>query len=164
MAGIFRTLANAVKGTTPEVSSAKGPTQPADQTRRMTAADLAQARSADPDGEDVTEMTLAVTGSRPLLRRIGAPAGAAEKFFLSVTGVTRIGRASDNDIVIDADAASSHHCQIDQQGSTYTLTDLGSTNKTWVNGVEKTKAVLRNGDEITMGSTKMVFALFGDRR
>lgn len=43
------------------------------------------------------------------------------------------------------------------------LSDLGSTNKTWVNGVEQSRAELHNGDQIKVGDTTLVFGLFGDR-
>ncbi len=115
------------------------------------------------DEEEVTAMTLAVSSSRPLLRRVSGPSPSTETFFLSPTAATRIGRSRDNDIVLSEDAASSSHCRIEKQGDSWVLTDLGSTNKTWVNGVEKTQVVLRNGDEIRAGETTLVFAMFGDR-
>jgi pSer/pThr/pTyr-binding forkhead associated (FHA) protein len=115
------------------------------------------------DDEDVTAMTLAVVGNRPFLKRVSGPAGPRDTFFLAPTGVTTIGRARDNAIELTEVAASSHHCRIEKQGNTYVLTDLGSTNKTWVNGVEKDRVVLRNGDTVKVGETTMIFALFGDR-
>ena len=115
------------------------------------------------DEEEVTEETLAVTGTRPFLKEISSPSKSRKTYFLSATGVTAIGRSRDNDIVIAEDAASSHHCRIEKQGNTFTLIDLGSTNKTWVNGAEKDRVVLRNGDKVKIGDTTMVFALFGDR-
>lgn len=116
----------------------------------------------DASDDDVTEFTLAVTGNRPfLLLTVGT--GAGSKHFLSATGTTTIGRSSSNDIVVKGTAASATHCRIEQKGATYVLTDLGSTNQTWVNGAAVEQAVLRNGDEIRIGDATMSFALFGSR-
>lgn len=123
------------------------------------------ARTAQPDNaeeEEVTEFTLAVAG-RPLLRITSGAGSGAKDFFLSPIGVTTIGRGADNDIVIPGDAASTRHCHIEKKGGAYVLIDDGSTNRTWVNGAEKQRVVLRNGDQIKVGETTMVFALFGDR-
>jgi len=112
--------------------------------------------------EDVTEFTLAVTGDRPFLLVTTGP-GAGTKHFLSATGTTTIGRSRGSDIVVEASAASATHCKVVQKGATYVLTDLGSTNQTWVNGVAVEQAVLRNGDQIQIGDATMSFALFGNR-
>ncbi|MBK5257843.1 MAG: FHA domain-containing protein [Vicinamibacteria bacterium] len=56
------------------------------------------------------------------------------------------------------------HCVIEKLGNSYLLSDLGSTNKTWVNGVEQARVELRNGDQIKVGNTTLVFGLFGDRQ
>ncbi len=117
---------------------------------------------AGADEEEVTDETLAVVVNRPFLVMVSA-SGRKTKYFLSPTGVTTIGRASENDIVIPEDAASARHCSVQKQGSAYVLSDLDSTNKTWVNGVAREQVVLRNGDQVTIGETTMVFALFGDR-
>jgi len=116
----------------------------------------------DDEDEEVTEFTLAVTGNRPLLRVLSGP-GLPGNRFLSATGLTAIGRTNDNDIVLAETAVSSKHCRIEQQGNRFVLLDLGSTNGTWVNGVAQERAVLRNGDQIKVGDTTMVFALFGER-
>ena len=48
-------------------------------------------------------------------------------------GVVTIGRALDNRLVVDNPIASSHHAQIRPEIDGYCLTDLGSTNGTFVN-------------------------------
>jgi len=45
-----------------------------------------------------------------------------------------IGRAEDNDVILDDPRVSRHHARLDFSGSTATLIDLGSTNGTWVQG------------------------------
>jgi pSer/pThr/pTyr-binding forkhead associated (FHA) protein len=62
-----------------------------------------------------------------------------------------IGRKDDNDICIDHMAVSGHHARIDKdttEGS-YTVTDLNSTNGTFVNGKKMTTAVLKPNDWMT---------------
>ncbi len=69
-----------------------------------------------------------------------------------------IGRAADNDIVIDDNTVSRHHARLDMQASTYILTDLGSANGTWVNGRRlSAPVVLQAGDSIRFGE-RAVFA------
>ncbi|KPK54813.1 MAG: hypothetical protein AMJ63_02120, partial [Myxococcales bacterium SG8_38_1] len=53
---------------------------------------------------------------------------------------------------------SKEHCHIELQGEDYVLKDLGSLNGTFVNGTRVTnEQLLRPGDEITIGSTRIVF-------
>jgi soluble lytic murein transglycosylase-like protein len=49
--------------------------------------------------------------------------------------ITRIGRSSDNDVIItDAAIVSSHHVEIHKEGDAYRLCDLNSKNGTYLNG------------------------------
>jgi hypothetical protein len=115
------------------------------------------------DREEVTFKTLAVASNRPFLKMVSGPSRSEETFFLSATRATTIGRSPSNDIVLSEGAASTEHCRIEKQADTFVLIDLDSTNKTWVNGAEKSRVVLRNGDRIKIGETTMVFVLFGER-
>jgi hypothetical protein len=66
-----------------------------------------------------------------------------------------IGRLSECDIVIDDTGASRRHAQIKTTGGVSTLTDLGSTNGTKVNGRDVQSAELADGDRITVGATQI---------
>ena len=68
-----------------------------------------------------------------------------------------LSRALDNDIVLPEDPVSAEHCRLERHDSTFRLIDLGSTNKTWVNGRQTDDAVLRNGDQVRVGRTTFVF-------
>lgn len=92
----------------------------------------------------------------PRLRETSVPAWAARLVVLDAPVVT-LGRALDNVIVLPEDPVSANHCRIERDGETFRLIDLGSTNKTWVNGHPVAKAVLRDGDEIRVGRTKFTF-------
>jgi hypothetical protein len=91
------------------------------------------------------------------LRETSAPAWACRVIELGAATVS-IGRALDNDIVLPEDPVSSQHCRIVRQADGgYELVDLGSTNKTWVNGHKVKSTPLRNGDQIRVGTTTFVF-------
>jgi predicted transcriptional regulator len=70
-----------------------------------------------------------------------------------------IGKAAENDIAVAEDPTASHlHAVLEQFPAGWCVTDLGSSNGTWVNG-ERIWASrrLRHGDEIRVGQTRLVF-------
>jgi FhaA, N-terminal domain/FHA domain len=71
--------------------------------------------------------------------------------------VITIGRLSESDIVIGDTSASRRHAQIRTVDGVSTLTDLGSTNGTKVNGRDVQSAALNDGDTITVGSTNIEY-------
>jgi FHA domain-containing protein len=79
---------------------------------------------------------------------------------LDSTPVT-IGRAGDNDLAIDADEfASVHHAKIEPRRDGVWVTDLDSTNGTFVNGVKVTRPrKLSPGDVIRVGETDLRYDL-----
>ena len=71
-----------------------------------------------------------------------------------------IGRESGSDIVIRDPNVSRTHAELRlEHGNTWVLTDLGSTNGTYVNGREISSQPLRDGDLIDIGTTTLVFEL-----
>jgi hypothetical protein len=68
-----------------------------------------------------------------------------------------IGRLSESDIVIGDTSASRRHAQIRTADGVSTLTDLGSTNGTKVNGRDVQSAALSDGDTITIGATNIEY-------
>jgi len=83
-------------------------------------------------------------------------AGTEKKFLLSGSNV-KIGRSSDNHIVIPDPNASRRHAEIVNEGAKYLLKDLGSTNGTYVNGSKIKERELKDGDKIAIGATKFYF-------
>jgi FHA domain-containing protein len=76
--------------------------------------------------------------------------------------VLKIGRAADNTLVIQDPQASSHHTEIAPGfgGTSYQVTDLGSTNGTFVNEqrlAPNSPHTLNPGDVIRIGSTTMTY-------
>jgi pSer/pThr/pTyr-binding forkhead associated (FHA) protein len=70
-----------------------------------------------------------------------------------------IGKAAENDVALPDDATASHlHAVLERFAAGWCVTDLGSSNGTWVNG-ERIWASrrLRTGDEIRIGQTRLLF-------
>ena len=70
---------------------------------------------------------------------------------------TVIGRSKDCDLQLDDPNASRRHAEVRQEGASYWIVDLDSTNGLEVNGRRAKRAKLDTGDKITIGSTDLVF-------
>jgi pSer/pThr/pTyr-binding forkhead associated (FHA) protein len=68
-----------------------------------------------------------------------------------------IGRKPENDIQIDNLAVSGHHAKIDKTGVRYILTDLQSTNGTYIKNQRVTSHTLTHGDHIQIGKHVLLF-------
>lgn len=78
--------------------------------------------------------------------------------FLLSGDLIRIGRAPQNEIVIQAKGVSRFHCQIRRDKQQLILEDLNSTNGTHVEGYPlQTPFVLSAGDEVFLCNEKLVF-------
>ncbi|MFF9346713.1 FhaA domain-containing protein [Streptomyces sp. NPDC014734] len=67
-----------------------------------------------------------------------------------------LGRSTDADVRIDDPGVSRRHCEI-RTGTPATIQDLGSTNGIVVDGQHTTRATLRDGSRIVVGSTTIVY-------
>jgi pSer/pThr/pTyr-binding forkhead associated (FHA) protein len=82
----------------------------------------------------------------------------SRRFALEADRAT-IGKSAENDLHIEDDATASHlHAVLERFPAGWCVSDLGSSNGTWVNG-ERIWASrrLRHGDEIRIGQTRLVF-------
>jgi pSer/pThr/pTyr-binding forkhead associated (FHA) protein len=68
-----------------------------------------------------------------------------------------VGRARDNDIVIENLSVSRNHARIKKQDGKFILTDMNSANGTLVNGVRISKTEVVPNDEITVGKHTLIF-------
>ena len=68
-----------------------------------------------------------------------------------------IGRSRECDITISDSNVSRRHAEVVQEGATYWIADLDSTNGTELNGRKITREKLADGDRITIGATDIVF-------
>src|SRR5262245_29090359 len=71
--------------------------------------------------------------------------------------MTRIGRAPDNEIVLPDNLVSRYHAQIERNGVSFVVSDLGSKNGIQVNDKREIEFRLRRGDRIQVGETQLVF-------
>jgi pSer/pThr/pTyr-binding forkhead associated (FHA) protein len=69
-----------------------------------------------------------------------------------------IGRSRDCDIQLSDTNVSRRHAELRQEGASYWVVDLGSTNGLEVNGKRVKRAKLNDGDTITVGSTEVRFS------
>ena len=69
-----------------------------------------------------------------------------------------LGRSRDVDVQIEDPNISRRHAEIVQEGSTYWLVDLGSTNGTEVDGRRVQRARLDDGSRFTVGETTVTFS------
>lgn len=87
-----------------------------------------------------------------LFQESGAEAGRLWRFDI---GRVRLGRSPDNDLALDPHQdldASSRHCEIAWQNDSWVVSDLGSRNGTFVNGVRVQQRVLHAGDVLLLGA------------
>lgn len=73
------------------------------------------------------------------------------------TGSNIVGRGSESDLQLLDQGISRRHLDIQFDGNYATAYDLGSTNGTTVNGHEISSQLLRHGDVIRVGHTRIVF-------
>ena len=70
-----------------------------------------------------------------------------------------IGRLPECEVVLPDSNVSRRHAELRRKGDGVFVTDLGSTNGTRVNGTPVREQLLASGDEVSVGSTKLVFEM-----
>jgi GGDEF domain-containing protein len=68
-----------------------------------------------------------------------------------------IGRASECALSLQHPSVSRHHCEISRDGDHYFIEDLGSTNRTYLNGKAVRREELHDGDQISVGNNAIKF-------
>jgi len=85
-------------------------------------------------------------------------ASGEKKLVTSQKEILRIGRRTDNEIVLDDPSVSRRHAEIFQKEGTFYIIDTGSTNGTLVNGLRIVEPVaLTPADSIEIGTAEIVF-------
>ncbi|MEU8951358.1 DUF3662 and FHA domain-containing protein [Streptomyces sp. NPDC048489] len=107
-------------------------------------------------------------GPSPMGHRPGASAGPAgggrTRHWIEINGARHqisrptlvLGRSTEADVRIDDPGVSRRHCEI-RTGTPSTIQDLGSTNGIVVDGQHTTRATLRDGSRIVVGSTTIIY-------
>jgi hypothetical protein len=97
-----------------------------------------------PDSATRAYLLVRTEGAAPVQFDLGGP-------------VISIGRASDNDVIVDDGMVSRHHCQLKLQHGAYSFIDLGSRNGSFVNRQPVSQVALGPGDRILIGETEIEF-------
>lgn len=86
------------------------------------------------------------------------PDGEQVEFPLTAPVMT-VGRDETADIQVDEPLVSRLHARVERRGEDYVVIDLGSTNRTRVNGEAVHERVLANGDEVRFARARCVFVV-----
>lgn len=120
---------------------------------------IAQAASA-PAAVEGTQVMAALSETVPSL--VGLNGSVKGQSFKFSGGRCKIGRdASECDVVLDDAGVSSLHAQIINEGETWKLINLMSSNGSFVNGQRVQTAYLSGGDRLQFGATELIFNLGG---
>ncbi|MEC8422236.1 MAG: FHA domain-containing protein, partial [Myxococcota bacterium] len=88
-----------------------------------------------------------------VVRRPGQP----ERRMILGPGVTHLGRAEDNDLVLPDIGVSRRHARIVVEGETFRFEDLGSGNGSFYNGNQVETQALSDGDEVVIEPFTLTF-------
>lgn len=96
--------------------------------------------------------------------------GNEQIFELPSSGIYKVGRANDNDIVLNDRRVSRYHAHIRIENGQFILVDgyfvngelRRSVNQVFVNGIQSYEKVLQSGDIITIGSSRLEFRVVKD--
>jgi hypothetical protein len=102
------------------------------------------------EGEDEPETTIAPPG-RPFLILQG------RHHVNLLRPVVSIGRALDNDVILEGSRVSRHHAQLRRRYGRYVLYDLGSSTGTRINDYPVEECVLHSGDVISFADVQVIY-------
>ena len=111
---------------------------------------------AQPPAPDATAVFVVpgAEGPRATIREI-RPDRSSRSIVLDGRPLT-IGRSPDNGLVVRDGRASRHHARIDIRRGSLVLTDLGSTNGSFVNDRRVESVALGEGDRLRIGTTTLI--------
>jgi pSer/pThr/pTyr-binding forkhead associated (FHA) protein len=82
--------------------------------------------------------------------------GSGSRFLLD-QDVVSAGRHPDSEIFLDDVTVSRRHAEFHRQGDSFTVSDVGSLNGTYVNRDRIDRVRLNDGDEVQIGKFRLVF-------
>lgn len=117
------------------------------------------AQSAGTDGTQVMSTT-ALQQVRPQMQSSALlllqTSGGPHPIPLESTMLT-LGRGLSNDVILEDPRVSRHHAQLRYKNRRFWITDLGSTNGTFINGERVLEVALRDGDTVSLGGLELTF-------
>ena len=82
--------------------------------------------------------------------------GSGSRFLLDAD-VVKAGRHPDSEIFLDDVTVSRRHAEFHRSGETFTVSDVGSLNGTYVNRDRIDEVALQDADEVQIGKYRLVF-------
>ncbi|MER5379229.1 DUF3662 and FHA domain-containing protein [Streptomyces sp. NBC_00647] len=163
--GLYRVRSRTLASSTNQQSPERAPAGPAPASPRGAQGGYGYPPSAAPPMPSAPP-----PGGRPGAAPMGArpPAGPAAggrmRHWVEINGARHqisrptlvLGRSTEADVRIDDPGVSRRHCEI-RTGTPSTIQDLGSTNGIVVDGQHTTRATLRDGSRIVVGSTTIIY-------
>jgi pSer/pThr/pTyr-binding forkhead associated (FHA) protein len=123
-----------------------------DKTREVAAEQSGStADPADDTTAEETEQEIAPPG-RPFLILDG------RRHVNLLQATISIGRALDNEVILEDARVSRHHAQLRRRYGRYVLYDLGSSGGTQINGYPVEECVLHAGDIISLAGVQIVYS------
>jgi predicted component of type VI protein secretion system len=130
---------------------------------------MPRGRDRQAGGDRLSRQRAETQVSGDLIQPRGSPASEASRpvsgTFASIHGASpaglRVGRAEDNDIVVEDLLVSRHHAELrETEDGSYELTDLGSANGTFVND-RRVEGEVRvcDGDTLRVGTLAFTFRI-----
>lgn len=118
---------------------------------------VAETQSAPQNGDTHTQIIQpAAAPAQPRTRLLLNTATGKHVIPLESTQLT-IGRGLNNDIILEDTRVSRHHAQLRYRQRRFWISDLGSTNGTFVNGEQIEEKALRDGDLISLGGLELTY-------
>lgn len=117
-------------------------------------ADKAETSDRQLNAVDAEAVDALPTGHALLVVQKGPGSGSR---FLLDEDVIRAGRHPDSQIFLDDVTVSRHHAEFARDGGSFTVTDAGSLNGTYVNRDRIDTFSLSDGDEVQIGKYRLVF-------
>jgi pSer/pThr/pTyr-binding forkhead associated (FHA) protein len=112
---------------------------------------VVRASPPSPTASGVAAPTAASASAPRLIRPDGAP------LWLKPGAPTTIGRALDNDIVLNDASVSRHHAVIEARNGAWVIRDQGSQNGTWIAEQRVGEAALGKGTAVRLGDVTLTF-------
>jgi hypothetical protein len=110
-----------------------------------------------PSAAPVPQSTVAVPVPEPVVREVAVLRWNGERHEVD-RGPVVLGRSKDADLQVVDPNVSRRHAELRQEGSTYWLVDLDSTNGVEVRGKRVKRLKLEDGTRFTIGSTEIAFS------
>ncbi|MBB6625751.1 FHA domain-containing protein [Nocardioides sp. KIGAM211] len=145
---------------------------------RLVTADAPPAESGEPEGETTATIAIGLGDAKTetsdrQLNAVDAAAvdalpsghallvvqrgpGSGSRFLLDAD-VVNAGRHPDSEIFLDDVTVSRRHAEFNRTGDTFTVSDVGSLNGTYVNRDRIDRVQLKDGDEVQIGKYRLVF-------